>query len=160
MSFEISYLKININKNISLIEEKLSFRKNQLTIAKKKDNFLIENFIRDKLLNKQDLKYNFIKKNNGLYYFVDNTIVSKGLHIKINNMINLDFKDCIKTKVKHKVKELNMIIFKVDNNLLVKINKNEFKKYIIEEKKQVKPKPKSKKTLKNEPIINDFNIEI
>lgn len=151
MSFEIKYLNVNINKNVIVKEEKISFRKTQLTIAKKKDDFNISTFILDKILKKNKLDYVFVKEIDNLCFYADYTKISKGLHTTLIKLININFKDIIKNEVRNKIKELNMIVFKVDNKtvLIDNIIKGEFTKYIKEIKtvKTVKTVKKVKSKL-------------
>ena len=166
MLLEINYFMVNLNKNVLVKEEKISFRKNQLTIAKKKDDFKLSTFILDKLLKKNKLDYIFVKEIDNLCFYVDYTKISKGLHTTLNKIITIDFKDSIKNEVRNKIKELNMIVFKIDNKkkLIDNIVDSEFNKYIKEVKEnksiKIKPKQKPKVNSKIKESINNFNLDI
>ena len=122
MSKKLNFLRIKIeNSNFNYKNEKLEYRKSQLTIAKKKQNFNINNFILDKLISKLDGKYKFFVKKNNHIFFIENKDISKSIFETIEKSFNINILENINCSKSSKFKKTNLLVFEInqkDNTVL------------------------------------------
>jgi DNA-directed RNA polymerase subunit M/transcription elongation factor TFIIS len=122
MSKKLNFLRIKIeNSNFNYKNEKLEYRKSQLTIAKKKQNFNINNFILDTLISKLDGKYKFFVKKNNHIFFIENKDISKSICETIEKSFNINILENINCSKSSKFKKTNLLVFEInqkDNTVL------------------------------------------
>ena len=128
MSKILNFVRIKIeNTNFNYKNEKLEYHKSQLTIAKKKTDFNINNFILDKIVSKLDGKYKFFVKKDEYIFFVENKNISKYIYETIGKNFNFNILENINGYKSSKLKKINLIVFQIneeDNTLSDLITSN------------------------------------
>ena len=122
MSKLLNFVRIKIeNSNFNYKNEKLEYRKSQLTIAKKKADFNLNNFILDKFISKLDDNYKFFIKKNEYVFFIENKDISKCIYETIEKNFNVNILENINYFKSSKLKKINLLVFEMneeDNTVL------------------------------------------
>ena len=122
MSKTLNFVRIQIeNSNFNYKNEKLEYRKSQLTIAKKKPDFNLNNFILDKLISKLDGKYKFFLKKDEYIFFIENKDISKYIYETIEKNFKINILENINYSKSSKLKKNNILVFEInpeDNTVL------------------------------------------
>lgn len=136
MSKILNFVRIKIeNSNFNYKNEKLEYRKSQLTIAKKKPDFNINYFILDKLISKLDGKYKFFLKKDEYVFFIENKDISKFIYETIEKNFNDNILKNINYSKSSNLKKINLVIIQIneeENTLSDSIISNFSKLLIIE----------------------------
>ena len=133
MSKILNFVRIKIeNSNFNYKNEKLEYRKSQLTIAKKKHDFNINHFILDKLISKLEDDYKFFLKKDEYVFFIENKDISKYIYETIEKSFNVNILGNINCSKSSKLKKTNLLVFEInqkDNTVLDLITSN-FETYL------------------------------